>query len=575
MMRIFYLILLLASILPSLWIIPKINSKNAVSMLFSVFLIVIINFGYFSLSISSSEGEALLAYRIMALESTFLPVFLLFSIAQICHIYLKISHKLVCIFLSLLFLLLKWSAGIVQFYFDQIYFVNCKFGSYLTFTYLDGHYISFIYALVYFVSFFNIINYGLKNKETVPHIYLNYCIVGFGSLVVGKSISFISGSHYSLLPIAYMICEICLLFMQRTSIQYHATEISVLMNKQQKNYGFVTIDMHEKFLDANERAIHFLPMLAGNVIGKPIQDSSPEITNIFLKGLKEFQKTHDEGSKVYRYGTMAYRYSISYFYLYHKKRPSGYLFRIEDDTRQQDFIKDMTLYNNRLNAEVERQTKQILEIQEKVVLGLANIVETRDITTGGHIKRTSDVMRILMQIAENHKLIDVSHEFMRDIVRAAPMHDLGKIIIDSSILCKPGKLTDEEFAIMRSHSAKSGEIVDSILNGVEEQHFVTIAHNVARHHHERWDGRGYPDHLKEEQIPIEARIMAIADVYDALMSKRSYKEAMSFEEVNQIMLSGMGTQFDPSLEILYNLSRPKLEEYYFNLRSTETQSITE
>ena len=108
------------------------------------------------------------------------------------------------------------------------------------------------------------------------------------------------------------------------------------------------------------------------------------------------------------------------------------------------------------------------------------------------------------------------------------MHDLGKIAIEDRVLQKPGKFTDEEFAVMKTHSEKSANIIENILRGIEEDHFVDVAVNVARYHHEKWNGTGYPKGLSGKQIPLEARIMAVADVYDALVSKRCYKEAMSF-----------------------------------------------
>ena len=115
---------------------------------------------------------------------------------------------------------------------------------------------------------------------------------------------------------------------------------------------------------------------------------------------------------------------------------------------------------------------------------------------------------------------------------------------------------------MQTHAEKSGEMVERILKGVEEEYFVNIAHKLARHHHEKWNGMGYPDHLKGEEIPLEARIMAIADVYDALVSKRCYKEAMSFEKAYEVMIESMGSHFDPQLEEVFIKSREKLEAYY-------------
>ena len=145
------------------------------------------------------------------------------------------------------------------------------------------------------------------------------------------------------------------------------------------------------------------------------------------------------------------------------------------------------------------------------------------------------------------------------------MHDLGKIAVDDAILRKPGRFTPEEFEKMKAHAAEGQKIVHQILEGTDDDYFRQIAENVAHYHHERVDGSGYPTGLKGDEIPIEARIMAIADVYDALVSKRVYKEKMSFEDANKIILDGMGTQFDKNLEKYYLAARSKLEKYYEGL----------
>ena len=142
------------------------------------------------------------------------------------------------------------------------------------------------------------------------------------------------------------------------------------------------------------------------------------------------------------------------------------------------------------------------------------------------------------------------------------MHDLGKITIDDRILRKPGRLTKEEYDIMKTHSEAGAKMVETILADVEDENFVDVAVNIARHHHEKWDGSGYPNGLSGEDIPLEARIMAIVDVYDALVSKRCYKEKMSFEEANKVILDSMGTHFDPALRKYFEEARPEIEEYY-------------
>ncbi len=234
----------------------------------------------------------------------------------------------------------------------------------------------------------------------------------------------------------------------------------------------------------------------------------------------------------------------------------------------------MERYATDLSREVAEQTLHIQEIQRRIVSSLGDMIGSRDGNTGGHVKRTSDVMKILVTeiIRRNErgegkpKFKSIDEKVGEDIIRAAPMHDLGKIFIDTSILCKPAKLTEDEYTVMKTHSSHSGDIVNLILREVEEPSFVDIAYNVARYHHERWDGKGYPEGEAGgkifDGIPVEARIMAVADVYDALVSKRCYKEAMSFEKANEIMLDGMGKQFDPDLEDIFKACRKELEDYY-------------
>ena len=142
------------------------------------------------------------------------------------------------------------------------------------------------------------------------------------------------------------------------------------------------------------------------------------------------------------------------------------------------------------------------------------------------------------------------------------MHDLGKIAVDDAILRKPGKFTDEEYEKMKQHLAEGAKVIHKILLHTDDESFKSVAENVAHYHHERWDGKGYPEGLAGERIPLEARIMAVADVYDALVSKRVYKEAFDFDKANAIILEGMGSQFDPSLKGVYEKARPRLEAFY-------------
>ena len=198
------------------------------------------------------------------------------------------------------------------------------------------------------------------------------------------------------------------------------------------------------------------------------------------------------------------------------------------------------------------QGVRIERIQRDTITSLATVVEERDENTGGHIQRTGDYVEALLAAMKRDEAYShLSKKYCGNILLAAPMHDIGKIKIPDAILNKPGKLTPEEFEIMKKHAVYGAEIIGKTMRDVEEEDYFTVACNIARHHHERYDGTGYPDGLKGEDIPLEARIMALADVYDALISERVYKKAYSKEESRRIIEEGLGTQFDPRLGALF------------------------
>ena len=223
----------------------------------------------------------------------------------------------------------------------------------------------------------------------------------------------------------------------------------------------------------------------------------------------------------------------------------------------------MKKYENLLKDDVAKKSQHIADLQQNFVIGILTMIESRDNSTGGHIKRTSDVVKILAE--EMQKDGDTDDEFYDCIITAAPMHDIGKIAVDDDVLRKPGKFTPEEYEVMKTHAEEGAHILSQIVDSTDNERFRQIAINMAHYHHERFDGTGYPEKLKGEEIPIEARIMAIADVYDALVSKRVYKEKMAFEDAYRIIKEGDGTQFDSRLIVYFEKARPKIEEYYSNL----------
>jgi len=254
--------------------------------------------------------------------------------------------------------------------------------------------------------------------------------------------------------------------------------------------------------------------------------------------------------------------------IYYNTTPKGFMVEMSDDTQQQEYIKLINNYNTQLEEEVNKKTKSILDIQNKIIFGMANVVESRDNNTGGHIKRTSDVVRIFVNKLQEAKYeFNTSDSFFDNVIKAAPMHDLGKIGIPDNILLKPGKFTDEEYEIMKEHAHKGVAIIDMVLEGVQDIEFIQIAKNMAHYHHEKYDGNGYPEKISGESIPLESRIMALADVFDALVSKRCYKEKMPYDKAFSIIKESIGNHFDPKLGEIFLECRQQLEEYYDTVES--------
>lgn len=216
--------------------------------------------------------------------------------------------------------------------------------------------------------------------------------------------------------------------------------------------------------------------------------------------------------------------------------------------------------------EITEQNKKIIYIQEQTIYGMANLIESRDSDTGEHVKRTSLYVELLVNAAKEagyHKEI-ITDEYIELLKKAAPMHDIGKIAVPDSILKKPGKLTDAEFKKIQNHTIAGGKIIRGVLSNIESEDYVKIAADVATSHHERWDGNGYPYKLKGEEIPLEARIMAIADVFDALVSPRCYKDPFSTDEAFKIISLSKGTHFDPVLTDLFIAKKDDVVKIFQN-----------
>ena len=216
-------------------------------------------------------------------------------------------------------------------------------------------------------------------------------------------------------------------------------------------------------------------------------------------------------------------------------------------------------------------SSELIQYHEEVIYAFADVIEGRDGSTGEHVKRTVAYVRIIVEaLKENGIYVEsLDNEYMEFLLKAAPMHDFGKIAVSDTVLQKPGRLTEEEYEAIKTHTVKGADMIKTSLASLEEPGYITIAWQVARHHHERWDGAGYPDGLYGEKIPLCARVVAVADVFDAVSQDRCYRPAMSLDESFAIIEQGAGTQFDPLIAEAFLRMRDKVEDVFYQFQEAK------
>ncbi|MCL2817063.1 MAG: response regulator [Clostridiales bacterium] len=210
---------------------------------------------------------------------------------------------------------------------------------------------------------------------------------------------------------------------------------------------------------------------------------------------------------------------------------------------------ELFLYREKLEGLVEQKANELLVAKEHFLDTMAELIEYRSLESGQHVKRTRELARILItQLLKNKKYHDeLINKNVPALVKAVPLHDIGKIGIPDNILLKPGKLTPEEFKVIETHTVIGSEVIKSLMSVSSDDDYLGHCYDICRHHHERWDGKGYPDRMAGADIPLAARIVSIVDVYDALTSERCYKKAFTHDEAMNILKQNAGSQFDEEL----------------------------
>lgn len=560
-----YFITLAASIITTIWFLFKNKKVESLYVIFCL-LVVINSFGRYLLSISGSIRVALAANLFIYVGACYCPLMIILALQQLCGIRVSKIVRYIMLFFSTVVLLLASTIGKSGIYYKKVLLAYRNGYSFLIKTYGPAHKLFVVLMAAYGFLFIYYLLYAFRNRKTVSIRTVSIIsIMGF-AVMLTYLIERIIKSNISYLSVGYLIAAINMVFLlEKVNIYDLSSNLNDTMDRL-RNYGYIEFDRKMHYISANSFAKELFSQIENEWhIDSDICDDGSYVYKEIVSWLRECVKNDvniNDMVKSIEYRDNYYDIDIKDI-VYGRNKKAGYLVEIIDKTSERKYLNTIRNYNDNLKAEVAEKTASISHIKDMMVIGMATLVESRDNSTGGHIKRTSHVVDIFAaQLRVDEKWQQLTEDFLKMVVRAAPMHDLGKIAVPDSILQKQGKFTKEEYEIMKKHSAEGAKILHNILSGVESDDFVRVAVNVANYHHEKWDGSGYPAGISGNDIPVEARIMALADVFDALVSKRCYKEAYSYDKAFEIIQDSLGTHFDPELGRVFLQCRPQLEKYY-------------
>lgn len=547
--------------------------RNSTTQFINLLIIVVSNLGYCFLCLSTTLPEAILAQKIGYVGGVFMPAFYFLMVLEICHIDIKKYLSTALIAFQCVIYASVCTIGINDMFYKNVSLELVNGIPVLMREYGPWHTVQLISMFFYIIAAFVVAIYTISKNKTVDRrgviVMVALSIIAVTAYIAEKATHF----PYEMVPAVFVILMISALIPVYRSNLYTASEKEDIIDEQLKRVGFLTFDKKLIYQHSNAFMVNVFPELSNYRVGQKIEGCSKELQTLIdqIDNLHEGKHTDEDSDHVHA-DLEGFWYNDKFYEgMIHEVTNAlgsvkGYTIELRDDTADRMVIKLKESYNEELSKEVKEKTKRIRAIQQKTIIGMATMVESRDSSTGGHIKRTSDVVRIFANKLKTSDM-DLDNHFLHLVIRSAPMHDLGKIGVRDEILTKQGPFLPEEYEEMKKHSAIGSRMVREILEGVEEPDFVKVAENVAHYHHEKVNGMGYPEGLKGDEIPLEARIMALADVFDALVSKRCYKEAFSYDKAFDIIEHDAGTHFDADLAKVFISCRPELEEYYNNSKA--------
>lgn len=564
-MVILYIGCIILSIILCFWYF-MVDVRRSIVQNVMLLTMLIANLGYLSMALSRDLSAAIISNEVSYVGACFMPILFFITVCEVCNIRLASTAIAVMVGIQGFIFLCVCSVGYSELYYKSIDYRIVGGNAILIKEYGPLHFLFPLSLYLYMTAGMVIAVYAILRKRNVHRVGLAIMVICEFLCSVSYALQKIMNLNYDYTPIIYIVMMTGAIIPIYISDLFNVSENDEVIREQLYKVGFITVDKKMRYMGANECAMLIFPDLKNMFLGKRFETIPVEAEQIyedirsFLEKKSKERGHHHKISSDVVIGERHYSTELHTLKNFLGKCV-GITLELRDITEHTRVLELTERYNEELSAEVEKKTERIQMIQEKTILGMAQMVESRDLSTGGHIRRTSDVVGIFTK-----KLLSSGYEpdkhFLDLVVRSAPMHDLGKIGVDDAVLRKQGRFEPEEYEKMKKHSEIGGRMVKDILSGVEEEDFVRIAYNVANYHHEKVNGKGYPCGLVGDEIPVEARIMALADVFDALVSKRCYKDAYSYDKAFDIIREDSGTHFDAKLAELFLSCREELEAYY-------------
>ena len=555
------------------------RGANTLEILMSV-CVMISNSGYFILSCSRNLQEAVLANALAYVGGVFLPLL-------IVYILIDYSDSKVPTWFSVVILLINIFVFVSTVLTDRFpyFYAGLKFDPSSPSPLIKEpgqiYYIRYIILAVEvgLAAFFTILTY-LGKRSASFRLMVTYAGSLFGVMLVYLGSRFF-GLKYEIIPFFYLICTLILDYVVARSTIYNVNLSVQEKINELSTFGYIVFDRKYNYVGSNSVSEKFFPEIANARIDSKIIAKDYALKDLLKWVAKCASEVEDSDKKQNKYkksivindrSPSERRYlecEMSFIHFGFRNHVTGYLVEITDDTEQHNMIESMSFRGESLKREVERQTKRAKSMQMSTILGMAAMIESRDNSTGGHINRTSACVALFVEHLRKLDDYNMSENYWDSVINAAPLHDLGKIAVDDAILRKPSGLTDEEYEKMKIHAPYGAKIMSKVLEDVEDKEFVRVATNVAHYHHEKYNGTGYPDPLRGESIPFEARIMALADVFDALASRRYYKDPMSYDEAFELIRQELGHHFDPHLGRIFISLKKEIIALYESFEHTD------